>query len=121
MCRWRGRSRSEEASPEEAGLRLALLFCGRFFNAPDVRLFLRRDGRGQRSLEHEPQVSLQFHARLLWARNLPAGRQQYGVEMASKNGGGGSANRPTFTDQEALLFHSQGRPGKLEVVATKPM
>jgi malate dehydrogenase (oxaloacetate-decarboxylating)(NADP+) len=30
-------------------------------------------------------------------------------------------NRPTFTDQEALLFHSEGRPGKLEVVATKPM
>ncbi len=29
--------------------------------------------------------------------------------------------RPTFTDQEALQFHSQGRPGKLEVVATKPM
>ncbi|HEY0567017.1 MAG TPA: NADP-dependent malic enzyme, partial [Xanthobacteraceae bacterium] len=29
--------------------------------------------------------------------------------------------RPTFSDQEALLFHSQGRPGKLEVVATKPM
>ena len=39
--------------------------------------------------------------------------------MASKNGG--ASNRPTFTDQEALLFHSQGRPGKLEVVATKPM
>jgi malate dehydrogenase (oxaloacetate-decarboxylating)(NADP+) len=39
--------------------------------------------------------------------------------MASKNGG--RSNRPTFTDQEALLFHSQGRPGKLEVVATKPM
>jgi malate dehydrogenase (oxaloacetate-decarboxylating)(NADP+) len=39
--------------------------------------------------------------------------------MASKNGG--PSNRPTFTDQEALLFHSQGRPGKLEVVATKPM
>jgi malate dehydrogenase (oxaloacetate-decarboxylating)(NADP+) len=38
--------------------------------------------------------------------------------MASKNG---RSNRPTFTDQEALLFHSQGRPGKLEVVATKPM
>ena len=30
-------------------------------------------------------------------------------------------SRPTFTDQEALLFHSQGRPGKLEIVATKPM
>src|SRR5690349_6986211 len=33
----------------------------------------------------------------------------------------GQRARPTFTDQEALLFHSQGRPGKLEVVATKPM
>src|ERR671917_958412 len=30
-------------------------------------------------------------------------------------------NRPTFTDQDALQFHSHGRPGKLEVVATKPM
>jgi malate dehydrogenase (oxaloacetate-decarboxylating)(NADP+) len=29
--------------------------------------------------------------------------------------------RPTFTDQEALQFHSSGRPGKLEVIATKPM
>jgi malate dehydrogenase (oxaloacetate-decarboxylating)(NADP+) len=29
--------------------------------------------------------------------------------------------RPTFTDQEALQFHSQGRPGKLEVIPTKPM
>src|SRR5688572_18233623 len=37
--------------------------------------------------------------------------------MAKKSSG----NRPTFTDQEALLFHSQGRPGKLEVIATKPM
>src|SRR5262249_30694873 len=40
-------------------------------------------------------------------------------EMSSKTDGRGA--RPTFTDQEALLFHSQGRPGKLEVVATKPM
>ena len=39
--------------------------------------------------------------------------------MAGNNGGRG--RRPVFTDQEALLFHSQGRPGKLEVVATKPM
>jgi malate dehydrogenase (oxaloacetate-decarboxylating)(NADP+) len=37
--------------------------------------------------------------------------------MAKKSSG----NRPTFTDQEALDYHSQGRPGKLEVVATKPM
>ena len=29
--------------------------------------------------------------------------------------------RPIFTDKEALLYHSQGRPGKLAVVATKPM
>src|ERR1700726_4836256 len=29
--------------------------------------------------------------------------------------------RPTFTDQEALQFHQQGRPGKIEVLATKPM
>src|SRR6266700_807693 len=34
---------------------------------------------------------------------------------------GGRQSRPTFTDLEALLFHSQGRPGKLEVIATKPM
>jgi malate dehydrogenase (oxaloacetate-decarboxylating)(NADP+) len=39
--------------------------------------------------------------------------------MAPKNSTG--TGRPIFTDQEALLFHSQGRPGKLEVVATKPM
>ena len=31
------------------------------------------------------------------------------------------ANRPSFTDQEALDFHSRGKPGKLEVRATKPM
>jgi malate dehydrogenase (oxaloacetate-decarboxylating)(NADP+) len=38
--------------------------------------------------------------------------------MYSQSGG---RERPHFTEQEALLFHSQGRPGKLEVVATKPM
>ncbi|MDB5736813.1 MAG: bifunctional malic enzyme oxidoreductase/phosphotransacetylase [Sphingomonas bacterium] len=31
------------------------------------------------------------------------------------------AERPQFSEQEALLFHSQGRPGKIEIVATKPM
>src|SRR5579863_5820451 len=46
-----------------------------------------------------------------------------GIEMAIKNAdkNNSHSSRPTFTDQEALLFHSQGRPGKLEVVATKPM
>ena len=38
--------------------------------------------------------------------------------MSARSGRG---KRPTFTDLEALQFHSQGRPGKLEVVATKPM
>ncbi len=31
------------------------------------------------------------------------------------------ANRPSFTEQEALDFHHRGKPGKLEVRATKPM
>jgi len=31
------------------------------------------------------------------------------------------STRPSFTDQEALHFHSHGRPGKLEIVPTKPM
>ena len=26
-----------------------------------------------------------------------------------------------FSKREALLFHSYGRPGKIEIVATKPM
>jgi malate dehydrogenase (oxaloacetate-decarboxylating)(NADP+) len=30
-------------------------------------------------------------------------------------------SRPNITDQEALAFHASGRPGKLAVVATKPM
>ena len=33
----------------------------------------------------------------------------------------GPLQRNSVTDQEALLFHSRGRPGKLEIVATKPM
>src|SRR5471030_1687141 len=32
-----------------------------------------------------------------------------------------SGGRPSITDQEALQFHSRGRPGKLEIVASKPM
>src|SRR5437868_14060095 len=51
-------------------------------------------------------------------RGLP-GRAGQGVEMLTKNPS--RQTRPTFTDQEALLFHGQGRPGKLEVIATKPM
>ena len=34
---------------------------------------------------------------------------------------GASRRPPSITDQEALLFHSRGRPGKLEIMPTKPM
>jgi len=34
---------------------------------------------------------------------------------------GHRAKRPTITDQEALDFHSRGKPGKLEITPTKPM
>jgi len=33
----------------------------------------------------------------------------------------GPIKRPSITDQEALQFHSRGRPGKLEITPTKPM
>src|SRR5271157_3387344 len=39
--------------------------------------------------------------------------------MADKTDG--PSRRPSITDQEALQFHSRGRPGKLEIVPTKPM
>src|SRR2546426_1936044 len=39
--------------------------------------------------------------------------------MSPKNDSRGQ--RPGSPDEEARLFHSQGRPGKLEVVPTKPM
>src|SRR3546814_9133011 len=32
-----------------------------------------------------------------------------------------SKKRRHITDEEALLFHSKGKPGKLEINATKPM
>src|SRR5437868_4370651 len=31
------------------------------------------------------------------------------------------STRPTFTDEEALAFHRQGKPGKIEIHPTKPM
>src|SRR5579884_3504742 len=52
--------------------------------------------------------------------SVASGRPEpaYGVTMLAKPP---SHRRPTFTDQEALQFRAGGRPGKLEVVATKPM
>src|SRR6201995_6100641 len=32
-----------------------------------------------------------------------------------------TAIKPTFTEEDALSFHMQGRPGKIEIVATKPL
>jgi malate dehydrogenase (oxaloacetate-decarboxylating)(NADP+) len=32
-----------------------------------------------------------------------------------------SQDRPVFSDREALLFHSAKRPGKIEIIASKPM
>src|SRR5512147_2089186 len=32
-----------------------------------------------------------------------------------------TAIKPTFTEEDALGFHMQGRPGKIEIVATKPL
>src|SRR5690606_15715142 len=31
------------------------------------------------------------------------------------------AEQTRFTDQEALQFHAQGKPGKLEITPTKPL
>src|SRR5262245_47732098 len=31
------------------------------------------------------------------------------------------SNRPAFTEEEALAFHALPKPGKLEVMPTKPM
>ena len=31
------------------------------------------------------------------------------------------AAQARFTDQEALQFHAQGKPGKLEITPTKPL
>src|SRR5918993_4950379 len=38
----------------------------------------------------------------------------HGTERSARGG-------VTVTDQEALQFHARGRPGKLEIMATKPM
>jgi malate dehydrogenase (oxaloacetate-decarboxylating)(NADP+) len=32
-----------------------------------------------------------------------------------------SAIKPTFTEEDALGFHTQGRPGKIEIIASKPL
>ena len=41
--------------------------------------------------------------------------------MANNEGSGKKLSRPSISDKEALDFHSMGRPGKIEIVVTKPM
>ncbi|HBC53252.1 MAG TPA: NADP-dependent malic enzyme, partial [Alphaproteobacteria bacterium] len=41
--------------------------------------------------------------------------------MTSRDKKKEKASRPQFTDEEALLFHTDNRPGKIEIVATKPL
>ena len=41
--------------------------------------------------------------------------------MANKEERPGKRTRPSISDKEALEFHAMGRPGKIEIVATKPM
>ena len=50
-------------------------------------------------------------------------RNSKGAEMADDMAGNRAEGeqRATISDKEALLFHSRGRPGKLAVVASKPM
>jgi malate dehydrogenase (oxaloacetate-decarboxylating)(NADP+) len=48
-------------------------------------------------------------------KSAVSGAEGRGAEVPQKR------TRPTFTDQEALDFHSRGKKGKLEIVPTKPM
>src|ERR1044071_5694950 len=32
-----------------------------------------------------------------------------------------TAIKPTFTEEDALSFHMQGRPGRIEIISTKPL
>lgn len=50
-------------------------------------------------------------------------RNSKGAEMADDMAGNRAEGeqRATISDKEALLFHSRGRPGKLAVIASKPM
>jgi malate dehydrogenase (oxaloacetate-decarboxylating)(NADP+) len=41
--------------------------------------------------------------------------------MAKTENNGKKLSRPSISDQEALEFHAMGRPGKIEIVPTKPM
>ncbi|WP_375271630.1 NADP-dependent malic enzyme [Sphingomonas sp.] len=39
----------------------------------------------------------------------------------SRNGAAEEVTNVQFSEREALLFHSEGRPGKIEIIASKPM
>src|SRR3974390_148826 len=87
------------------------------------KIMLHQRSRARSRFNPKPSRSSGFRSCHPLTSSHPQGptanASHQGIEMATKSGG--RSHRPTFTDQEALLFHSQGRPGKLEVVATKPM
>jgi malate dehydrogenase (oxaloacetate-decarboxylating)(NADP+) len=79
--------------------------------APRVR-------NGTERADRQVDPALAFAKRAACIRKPPAASVATGVlEIMAKLPGG----RASISDQEALQFHSQGRPGKIEVVATKPM
>src|SRR5580700_7323379 len=52
---------------------------------------------------------------------MQASVQDPGRASVMNDRGEGPNTRFSITDQEALQFHSRGRPGKLEIMPTKPM
>src|SRR5271168_1122003 len=52
---------------------------------------------------------------------MRASVQDPGRVSVMNDRGEGPNTRFSITDQEALQFHSRGRPGKLEIMPTKPM
>jgi malate dehydrogenase (oxaloacetate-decarboxylating)(NADP+) len=54
------------------------------------------------------------------SKNAPNAKHKAVSETAAKSVRA-TSTQPKFTRQEALQFHAEGRPGKLEIVPTKPM
>ena len=77
-----------------------------------------RRGHGQRRLSRH-QARARGASFLTGWRARPSAVRQRARRLPMPDDPGNSALH--FTDREALLFHSEGRPGKIEIVASKPM
>ena len=53
-----------------------------------------------RAIADDPATAYDYNAKGNWSRRSPTSQ---------------------FSEREALLFHSEGRPGKIEIIASKPM